>query len=104
MAGKHYEFTATLWLYSGKAAWHFVTVPHVISADIRFLTADNKRGWGAVPVAASIGGTTWQTSIFPDKKSECYLLPIKAEIRKAESLQAQGDVQVSQDIAAGMLL
>lgn len=104
MAGNHYEFTETLWLYAGKAAWHFVTVPHDISADIRFLTADHKRGWGAVSVTATIGRSMWQTSIFPDKKSECYLLPIKAEIRKAESLQAQGDVHVSLDIAGGILL
>jgi len=35
----------------------------------------------------NIGKTSWMTSIFPDKKSTSYLLPIKAEIRKKEQIK-----------------
>lgn len=46
-----------------------------------------KRGWGSLPVMATIGKTTWKTSIFPDKKRGAYLLPIKAEVRKKEEIE-----------------
>ena len=44
-----------------------------------------------VRVRASVGGTSWTTSIFPDSGREVYVLPIKREVRRAESLDA-GDV------------
>ena len=33
-----------------------------------------------------IGQTTWQTSIFPNKDGS-YVLPVKAAVRKAETLK-----------------
>ena len=47
-----------------------------------------RRGWGAVPVTVQIGKTAWQTSLFPDKKSESYLFAIKAEVRRQEAIVA----------------
>jgi hypothetical protein len=41
-----------------------------------------------VPVTAQIGRTRWQTAMFP--KDERYILPLKANIRKAENL-SEGD-------------
>lgn len=82
-----HTFTAPLWLYqSEKAAWHFVTVPEDISAEIKFFHPHASRGWGSVPVSVTIGATTWHTSIFPDSKTKTYILPIKADVRKKESL------------------
>ena len=34
----------------------------------------------------TIGGTTWRTSVFPDKARDCYVLPVKQQVRRAESL------------------
>lgn len=81
-------FTAPLWLWNGKGAWHFVTLPVDDSQIIRM--AVPRRGWGSVRVKARIGETSWATSIFPDSKSGAYLLPVKADVRKAERL-APGD-------------
>ena len=39
-----------------------------------------------IRVKAAIGKSTWSTSVFPDAKSGSFLLPIKADIRKAEKL------------------
>ncbi|HEY4473963.1 MAG TPA: DUF1905 domain-containing protein [Candidatus Paceibacterota bacterium] len=36
--------------------------------------------------------TVWNTSIFPDKKSGSYLLPLKAKIRKAENIADHASV------------
>jgi hypothetical protein len=38
-----------------------------------------------------VGATTWTTSIFPDRKRGCYVLPIKRAVRKAEALET-GDI------------
>lgn len=86
-----YRLRGKVWLYEGGAAggWHFVTLPKGPAKEIRMLLGGaTGRGWGSVRVAATIGGTTWQTSIFPDKKAGSFLLPLKAEVRKAESIDA----------------
>lgn len=46
-----------------------------------------RRGWGSLPVRVTIGKTTWDTSIFPDKRIRGYLLPIKASVRAAQAIQ-----------------
>lgn len=84
---QQFKITAPLWIYNGaKAAWHFFTIPQIESAQIKFLAADVKRGWGSVRVQVRIGMTEWRTSIFPDSKTQTYILPVKAEVRKKESL------------------
>ena len=80
-----FAFTSPLWKYSGESAWHFVTLPADVSARIKFLQ-HGRRGFGSVRVAAAIGASRFETSIFPDSKSGCYLLPVKASIRKAEKI------------------
>lgn len=77
-----------MWLYEGPAAWHFVTLPKDESDQIRLNFGTMKRGWGSVPVLATIGATSWKTSIFPDKAAEAYLLPLKADVRKREHISA----------------
>jgi hypothetical protein len=42
-------------------------------------------------VRASVGSSTWSTSLFADAKSSSYALPIKADVRRRERLEA-GDV------------
>ena len=43
-------------------------------------------GFGSVRVEATIGATTWQTSIFPDTRRRTYVLPVKKAVRAAEGL------------------
>ena len=94
MAVKSYKFKSKIWLWPGEtAAWHFVTVDKKQSAEIKEKHAIKKRGFGSVPVTVTIGKTTWKTSIFPDSKSGCYVLPLKAKVRQVEGL-FEGD-QVS---------
>ena len=91
--GKTIVFKAKIWLYQGQGAWHFITVPKNLSADIRKKHGAQARGWGSLPVTVTIGKTTWQTSIFPESKSATYLLPIKAHVRNAEGVQLDDVVQ-----------
>ena len=68
--------TATLWIWTSDkapASWHFLTIEgeaaeaiHAL-ALMRRLESGRRRGWGAMKVSATIGETTWETSIFPEK-------------------------------------
>lgn len=87
-------FEGKIWLFPGKAAWYFVTLPKECADQIRFYIP-LKRGFGSVKVTATIGETSWNTSIFPDKKSGSYLLPLKAEVRKNEDLHTGQNISVN---------
>jgi hypothetical protein len=88
------RFNAPLWEWQGKGAWHFLTLPVAESGMIR-MAAPRKAGFGSVRVKATIGATSWNTSIFPDKKSGTYLLPVKADVRKAEDFSVGDAVEVT---------
>lgn len=97
-----YTFSASVWVYPGEMAnWHFVTVPKKIGVTIKATTAakGGRRGFGAVRVRVEIGSTTWTTSMFPDRSSGSYLLPLKAAVRKVEDIEAGDVVQVTFNLA-----
>lgn len=81
-----YRFRARVSKWQGDSAWHFATLPFDIADEIEERTAHVRRGFGSVRVEVTIGDTTWQTSVFPDTKSESYVLPVKAPVRKAERI------------------
>ena len=88
-----FEFRAALWRYSGDAAWYFITLPADVSAQIKFYQT-GKRGFGSVRVLGLIGATQWKTSLFPDAKSGCYFLPVKAAVRKSEKLMVGSEIKI----------
>ena len=85
-----------VWLWQGsdgapaKGSWYFLTIDGETAQAIR-AQAVNAAAWGSVYVEATIGGTTWRTSLFPSKQVSGWLLPLKAAVRKAEKL-AEGQV------------
>ena len=89
-----YRFENSLWEWGGKGSWHFITVPEDISGIIR-MSVPQKSGFGSVRVFASIRGHKWKTSLFPDAKSGCYFLPVKAEIRRLAKVKAGDTIAVS---------
>ena len=96
---KLYKFKAKLWLYDGKAAWHFITVPSNISLEIKYLNEGRKSAWGSIRVLATIGKTQWKTSLFPDSRLGLYLLPVKSDVRKKEKVTLENKVTVTLEIA-----
>lgn len=99
-----FQFAGECWLWQAeKAAWHFISLPKDKSEEIKFFNENlthKKRGWGAVRVKVTIGETSWETSIFPHKASNTYILPIKAGVRTAEGIKVGDavDVHVKIDI------
>jgi hypothetical protein len=97
---RQYDLNEKVWLYPGKAGWFFVTLPVDVAKDIDFYFVQEKKGWGSLRVKVNIGKTHWMTSIFPDKKSESYLLPLKAEIRKKEQIKENDVVKLSIELTS----
>jgi hypothetical protein len=87
------DFEAQVWRWDARRAdsWAFVSLPDDASKEIRELADGPPRGFGSVRVRVSIGASTWTTSVFPDAKRKCYVLPLKRSVRKAEDLEV-GDV------------
>ncbi len=86
---------AKVWVYTGMGAWRFLTLPKKQGQDIKKQSGACARGWGSLPVSVTIGKTVWNTSIFPDKKSGSYLLPLKAKVRKAEKIVDDSTISFS---------
>lgn len=86
-------FEAELWTWDARRidTWTFVSVPAEMTEEIHARACRPRRGFGAVRVRATVGGSSWTTSIFPDSGRGCYALPIKRAIREAEALDT-GDI------------
>jgi hypothetical protein len=90
-----HTFSGDLWRYTGKDGWHFVTVPAEVTDAIRARWSREQRAFGSIPVRATLGATSWTTSLFYDRRSEAYLLPVKASVRRAEAVGDSDSVEVS---------
>lgn len=90
-----YTLTSEVLVYPGMGGWRFLALPKKQGQEIKELFGNHARGWGSLPVSVRIGNTVWETSIFPDKKSGSYLLPLKAKIRKAEDIGDDAPVKFS---------
>lgn len=67
-------------------------LPDEASADIHEIPRP-PRGFGAVRVDVTVGGSQWRTSIFPSSDGP-YVLPLKKPVLKAEGLEEGGPVHV----------
>lgn len=93
-----YKFSAKVKVYPGAATWYFIILPKSVAREIDFVHGHHKAGFGSLRVKVTIGGTSWQTSIFTDTKARSYMLPLKAEVRKAEGIEAGSSVAVELEI------
>jgi hypothetical protein len=75
-------FAGELWFWRGPAPWHFVTVPDEEAGTIEAVAGLASYGWGMIPVKATVGATTFSTSLWP--RGDTYIVPFKAAVRKAE--------------------
>ncbi len=89
-----YEFGAVLWRWNGEAAWHFVTLPHEVTDDVDETHEGSRAGFGSRRVEVTVGDTTWRTSVFPDKNTASYVLPMKQAVRTTERLVEGDSVEV----------
>ena len=97
------ETQARLWRWQGAeapAAWYFLTIEGEAADAVRIAAIsgqwlDRRPGFGSAKVTATIGDTSWATSVFPHKESGGWLLPVKKAVRVAEGLEEGGLIQVT---------
>ena len=82
----NYSFYAKIWLYSGQGSWHFASLPKDIGLEVREIAGSAVNGFGSLRVNVILDNSVWRTSVFPDKKSGSYILPIKKSIRDENKL------------------
>jgi len=93
-----FQFNGEVWFYANPGAVYFVSLPIEMSAEILDVVGNSLNPWGTVPVEASIGDFTWESSMFPRKDRQCYDLPLNAKVRKRLGLEAGNIITVTIDI------
>jgi hypothetical protein len=93
-------FSGKVWIWQARSGdkpmrWFFVSIEGEPAAEIKLLSLGLTAGFGSLPVRATIGLTTWRTSIFPQRETGGWLLPLKADVRKREELQEGSEIEVS---------
>ena len=86
------EFSGEVWFWRGPSPFHFVTVPPAQSELIADLSASVTYGWGMIPCEVILGDTRWTTSLWP--KDGAYIVPLKADVRRAEGVEVGDDVDL----------
>ncbi|MEY4501454.1 MAG: hypothetical protein RIS52_1344 [Pseudomonadota bacterium] len=90
--------TSTVWLWRpvkpSAASWYFARIDAQTAAEIKYATLGLSRGFGSVKVTAQIGNTRWNTSLFPNKETGGFLLPLKASVRLAEGLAVDDELKI----------
>jgi hypothetical protein len=81
-----------VWHWRGPAPYHFITVPDDEADLLKAMEAQVSYGWGMIPVTASLGATTWTTSLWP--KDGAYVVPLKDAVRRAEAIEIGDAVTV----------
>jgi hypothetical protein len=89
-----FEFSAVVWQFPATGGWFFVALPENITNEIRENLLFLQESWGRFRVRAKIGNSIWDTAVWYDKKRKTYLLPLKADIRKAENVQTGSEINV----------
>ncbi len=97
-------FEAELWLWKAQAhaTWVFLTLPETLATEVKIASLLSPRGWGSVRVDAESDGVRWRTSLFPDRKSGSYFLPVKAAVRKKLGVAAGDRIVVSLRLLDGV--
>lgn len=92
----NFEFSGTLWFWKGPAPWYFITVPTDESAELKAASKFVTYGWGMIPVQAQVGNTIWSTALF--FKETHYVLPVRANVRKAEGISEGEEITVKMTV------
>jgi hypothetical protein len=80
-------------------SWRFLRLPLDVADEVRDV-AGEPAGFGSVRVHARIGQSAFATSVFPEKTSGSYLLPVKKSVREKEGIDHGDRVTVRLDVAS----
>lgn len=79
----NFTISGKVFKFPGKGGWFFVKAGKQLTQDLKNA---QKSGFGSVGVKATIGKTSWKTSLFPERKNGPYMIAIKSDVRKKENI------------------
>lgn len=91
------ELTGKVFYWRGPAPFYFVATPAKQTKQIAEVARRVSYGWGCIPCDITVGGTTTYTALIP--KDGSYLVPLKAQLRKAEGIEEGDDVTLTIELA-----
>ena len=91
MTTESVQFDAELFVWGDQGSWYFVRLPVEAGEDVRDLCTAPPRGFGSIRVEVRLGKSQWRTSVFPDKETGSFVLPVKKPVRLAEGID-DGDL------------
>ena len=100
------RFSAPLLIWTNEAenrSVGYVVIPQPTADEIaahelaRRLELGKRRGFGSVRVTVRVGGSEWQTSVFP-QKGGTWFLPVKVAVRRAEGLEEGETVEAELEL------
>jgi hypothetical protein len=87
-----FDFQGPMIEWRGPAPFYYIVIPANVCVEIKSAASLLSYGWGVIPVTATIGKTSFTTSLFP--KDGGYLLPVKSAVRIPENLLLDSTVRV----------
>ena len=90
-----FQFPATVIEWRGPAPYYFADIPVDDSDDVK-LAARGLEYWGQVPVVVRVHDVQFRTALFP--KDGRYLLPLRADVRRAEGIELGMTLDVGMDL------
>lgn len=86
---KPYTFTAEVRLFPQAGGWHYVAAPQEYTDKLKPLAER-----GLVAVEATVGGSSWQTSLLPMGDGSQFLA-LPAKVRQIEQITIGDVIKVS---------
>jgi hypothetical protein len=83
-------FSATIEKVPSEGGWHIIRLPDDMLLKLRAAAGKN----GNVPILATIGNTTWPTTIM-SMGDQRWFLAVSAHVRKTESLGEGSSVSIT---------
>lgn len=85
---KHsYEFDGKVWK-DPAANWYFVSLDKKLFREIKQNPDAKVNRYGLVKIKATVGNTTWDSTLFPSKYGN-YVFAIKSVVRKKEKIEKE---------------
>lgn len=94
----HTQFSGVVIEWRGPAPYYFAALSAEASDAVGAVAVTASYGWGCIPVTATVGETTWTTSLIP--KDGGYLLPLRKNVRDALGIDSGTRVDVCLELAA----
>lgn len=86
---KTYSIRGKVELFPQENGWHYVRVPKKHTEKLK-----GKTHWGLIPIEATVGETSWKTSLLP-MGDGTHFIALNAKVRKKEKVEFGKTVNVT---------